>query len=377
MARKGLMIFLASVCLASLLVAMSIVGVCDSARAEKSKVIHWKFSSYEPPISLYLEAQKWWIDQVEKRSKGRLKIKLYTLNQLCSPKEMCEAGQTGLADVAMICQPYFPGKTPLGTLQYVPFVAPRRIDHQTLVWNELSDNPLFVKEMAKWNCVFGFYLGLNQYNIMSRKPIKTVKDFKGLKIRALGDQAALFKAVGAIPISVTAPEIYTTMERGLMDAVPGCGEWFFSNWRVFDACHNCYYIKGIDMQPAGVLWQINKQSWDKLPADIQKVIDDLKWEMPAIVHELHDSKGVKEYFMKKFKKAGIKLSYLPASERAKLTAHAPAIWKAWKERYKKDGSYEFFDAFMKAKEKVLKEYPNGVYKDRPLPERIKKVLHKL
>jgi TRAP-type C4-dicarboxylate transport system substrate-binding protein len=245
MAKKGTRVLLASIFVSILLVAVAIVTVCDNAHAAqagKSKIIRWKFSSYEPPISMYLEAQKWWIREMEKRSGGRMKIKLYTLNELCGAKEMIEAVQTGLADVVMACAPYFPGKVPLGTLQFVPFAAPRRIDHSNHVWNEVGNNPLFVKENAQWNSVFGFYLALNSYNIMSRKPIRTIDDFKGLKIRALGDQAALFKKLGAVPVSVTAPEIYTALERGLFDAVPGCGEWWFSNWKVFDACKGGYYI---------------------------------------------------------------------------------------------------------------------------------------
>lgn len=377
MAGKKLIVFLAAICLASLLFTASTIVFCVDAHAGKAKVIKWKFSSYEPPVSMYLEVQKWWINQLEKRSKGRLKIRLYTLNELCGAKEMCEAVQSGLADVVMACAPYFPGKTPLGTLQFVPFICPRRIDQSNEVWNELSDNPLFVKENAKWNAVYGFYLALNSYNIMSRKPIRTLEDFKGLKIRAIGDQAALFKMLGAVPVSVTAPEIYTALERGLFDAVPGCGEWWFSNWKVFDACKGGYYIEGIDINPAGVNFMINKKSYDALPADIKKIIEDLKWEISSIVHEYHASKTVTDHFKNKFKAAGIKFSTFPAEERAKMAAHGPKIWDGWKKRYEKDGSYEFFKAFVKAKEKVLKKYPNGIYKEKPFPAEIKKILKKL
>jgi TRAP-type C4-dicarboxylate transport system substrate-binding protein len=378
MATKGLKVFLASGCLAILLGAVFSSAIFyDAHAADAPKVIQWKFSSYEPPISMYLEAQKWWINEMEKRSGGRIKIKLYTLDQLCSAKEMCEAVQTGLADVVMACAPYFPGKTPLGTLEFVPFVPPRRIDHANHVWNELSNNPLFVKENARWNSVYGFYLALNSYNIMSRKPIRTIDDFKGLKIRVMGDQAALFKKLGAIPVSVTAPEIYTALERGLFDAVPGCGEWWFANWKVYDACKGGYYIEGLDINPAGVNFMVNKKSYDALPPDMKKIMEDLKWEISAIVHQYHDSKEVTEYFKNKFKAADIKFSTFPPAEREKMVAHGPAIWDDWKKRNKSAGSYEFFDAFMKEKDKVLKEYPNGIYKEKPLPAEVRKILEKL
>ena len=169
----------------------------------------------------------------------------------------------------------------------------------------------------------------------------------------------MFKMLGATPVSTTAPEIYTALERGLFDAVPGCGEWWFSNWKVFDACKGGYYIDGFDINPAGVNFMINKKAYDALPADIKKIIEDLKWEISAIVHEYHASKTVTEYFKSKWRAADIKFSTFPAEERKKMAAHGPAIWEKWKERYKKDGSYEFFDAFMKAKRKFLKNILTG------------------
>jgi hypothetical protein len=60
-----------------------------------------------------------------------------------------------------------------------------------------------------------------------------------------------------------------------------------------------------------------------------------------------------------------------------MAAHGPAIWDGWKERYKDAGAHEFFDAFMEAKQKVMREYPDGIYKEKPVPPDVKKILNKL
>jgi TRAP-type C4-dicarboxylate transport system substrate-binding protein len=360
-----------------LFVAALVITPCDRAQAAKPKAAQWKFSSIEPPVSLFLEVQKWWIKELEKRSGGRVNIKIYTLNELNAPKEMIDTVKSGLADVVTAAAAYVPGKTPLGTLQYMPLVAPRRIDQSNHVWSEVSKHPLFVKELSKWNAVFGFCLSLNACNIMSRKPIRTVDDFKGLRIRAVGDQAALFKRLGAIPVSVTAPEIYTALERGLFDAVPGPGEWWFSNWKVSDACKGGYYVEGLDINTSGLHVLINKNSYNKLPQEIKQVIEDLKWEVASVVHEYHAATGVTEYFKDKFRTGGMKIIKFPEAEREKMAAHGPAVWDSWKERYKHAGSYEFFEGFMQAKKKILNQYPEGIYKERPLPPEVKNILEKL
>lgn len=341
------------------------------------KVIQWKLSTFEPAISVMTEGQKWWANEIERRSNGRLKIKIYLQNQLCSAKEMIESVSSGYADVVSAVPAYTPAKTPLGTLNYVPFMCPNRNDLSNYLWARMSENPLFIKENEKNNCVFAYYHTTQPYNIMGRVPINTVEDFKGLKIRAVGDQAELFKMVGATPVCCTAPEIYTALERGLFDAVPGCGEYWFSNWRLFDVLKGGYYILSMDINMAGYEVLINKDSYDALPKDIQDIIQHLKWEMPTILHEYISSPEVVEYFMTKFRNAGIKISHFPKEERQKLLSHAPAVWDKWKARHKKAGSFEFFDAFVKEREKVMKQFPEGIYTKRPLPSHIKTLLPKL
>jgi TRAP-type C4-dicarboxylate transport system substrate-binding protein len=292
-------------------------------------------------------------------------------------KEMLDAVQSGLANMTNPVPAYFPAQLPLGTLTFVPFACSHRIDLVSYQWNLMSQHPVWQQQIKPFNAVYAFYPTVNPYNIMSRKPIRTVEDFRGLKIRALGDQATLFKMFGATPVACTAPEIYTALERGLVDAVAGCGEWWFANWKIFDALKDGgYFIDGIDMNPAGGPVLINKDSYDALPPDIKLIIEGLKWEVPAIVHENYASKEVTQHFRDKFRKAGIKMSTFPPEERAKMVAKAETIWNKWKERKhnKRAGSHEFFKAWMETKEKLEKDYPEGIYREGPLPEEVKKLV---
>ena len=361
-----------------LFLAVTLLVTMGFGVAQAAKQIKWKFSTFEPKRSVVTNVLEYWADEIEKRSKGQLKIKMYLQNQLCSAKEMVDSVASGYADVVCAVPAYTPGKTPLGTIIYVPFAPTRRCDTTSFLCSKMSSNPLWEKENAKNNSVFGFYLTGDNYNIMSRVPIRSLADFKGLKIRAIGDQATLFKKLGAIPVSCTAPELYTALNRGLFDAVPGPGEYWFSNWGIFDALKGGYYIKGFDINISGFEVLINKKSYDSLPEDIKDIIQSLKWQMPVALHDYQVSPKIVKYFHGKFKKAGIKMSMFSEKERAKMVStYAQGIWDTWQKRNKKAGGPEFFKAWMKEKKKVEKMFPQGIYTDRPLPLSVKHLLPKL
>jgi TRAP-type C4-dicarboxylate transport system substrate-binding protein len=361
-------IFLISLA-AALLITMA-AGV-----ALAGKQITWKMSTFEPKRSVVTNVLEWWTNEIEKRSKGQLKIKMYLQNQLCSAKEMVDSVASGFCDVVCAVPAYTPGKTPLGTIIYVPFAPTRRCDTTSFLCSRMSSHPLWKKEQEKHNAVFGFYLTGDNYNIMSRVPIRTLDDFKGLKIRAVGDQATLFKRLGAIPVACTAPEIYTALERGLFDAVPGPGEYWFSNWGLFDALKGGYYVKGIDINISGFEVLINKKSYNALPDDIKDIIQALKWQMPVALHDHQVSPAIVKYFHAKFKKAGIKMSMFPKGERDKMVSgYAQGIWDTWQKRNEKAGGPEFFKAWMKEKKEVEKRFPLGIYTERPLPLSVKHLL---
>jgi TRAP-type C4-dicarboxylate transport system substrate-binding protein len=125
---------------------------------------------------------------------------------------------------------------------------------------------------------------------------------------------------------------------------------------------------------------INKNSYDALPPDIKYIIEGLKWEMPAICYRNQSSEKVREHYRDKFRKSGMEITTFPPEERAKLVAKASVLWDAWKEQKHNNvaGSYEFFDAWMKAKDEVVKLYPDGIYDDnQPLSEDVKRILELL
>jgi TRAP-type C4-dicarboxylate transport system substrate-binding protein len=109
-----------------------------------------------------------------------------------------------------------------------------------------------------------------------RKPVKTVEDVKGLKLRAMDRLRDIVKALGATPIPIETPDLYDGMKRGLiegallpLETLKGfkTGElikYVTASWRI--GCAYCFYVV------------MNKDKWLTLPADVQKVITEFSKE---------------------------------------------------------------------------------------------------
>ena len=106
------------------------------------------------------------------------------------------------------------------------------------------------------------------------KPIKTLEDLKGLKVLARGGvNGEVIKAMGCIPVTMPVPEVYSALERGLLDVAP-------MNWEGTMAFKWFEVTKYRTVLPKGLfitnlMCSMNWDSWNKLPKEVQKVISDL------------------------------------------------------------------------------------------------------
>jgi TRAP-type mannitol/chloroaromatic compound transport system substrate-binding protein len=112
--------------------------------------------------------------------------------------------------------------------------------------------------------------GTPEMFLNTNKPLNTVKDLEGLKVRTAGDDAAIFSMMGASPTSVPPPEIYENMQRGVIDA-------FQLNAPSIDKSISLYevvdytYVSPIRQPAEYHVFYINRDSWNNLP-DNFKVI---------------------------------------------------------------------------------------------------------
>jgi TRAP-type C4-dicarboxylate transport system substrate-binding protein len=111
-------------------------------------------------------------------------------------------------------------------------------------------------------------------NIMSKVPVKTLDDLKGLDLRASGGAAEVLGAWGANPVGMPMPETVEALQKGVVKGL-------FSSLEVmkdFKFAETCKYVTVTDTSIYPFTVVMNLASWNALPDDVKKVLDALRVE---------------------------------------------------------------------------------------------------
>ena len=160
-----------------------VTGLLGEAWAQKAeataKPMVLKASIQTPANMPFAQILYWWLDEVEKRSGGRIKFERYPGESLAKAAEQLDALESGMADVSLFVTTYTPGKIPLNTLTALPFSLQYAWVNATSYYQLVQEVPEVKAEYTKHNVrlVSGYATG--PYYVFSTKPIRTFGDFKG------------------------------------------------------------------------------------------------------------------------------------------------------------------------------------------------------
>jgi tripartite ATP-independent transporter DctP family solute receptor len=215
---------------------------------------------------------------LEKLSGGKHKIKVYNKGALGNEKESIDQVKIGAIDMVRINVAPMNGVCPMTMVPTMPFLF-RNVDHMRRV----LDGPIG-EELLK-SCESVGFVGLAFYDsgarsIYAKKPIKTVADAKGLKIRVQQSDmwVALVGAMGANATPMPYGEVYTSLKTGLIDAAE-------NNIPSYDTAKHAEVVKVYSrtehsMAPEMLL--MSKIVWDKLsPAEQAQIRQAAKESVPV------------------------------------------------------------------------------------------------
>lgn len=139
---------------------------------------------------------------------------------LSKNRENLDGISIGAFEMAQFCAGYHRDKNRAITVLELPFLGVENLDQEVMVSHTLYEHPAVAKEMAQWNAKIIMTSPMPQYNIVGTgEPRDTLEKMEGMRVRATGGLGEAFKAVGAVPTSVTATEAYQAMESGVVDTV--------------------------------------------------------------------------------------------------------------------------------------------------------------
>lgn len=230
-----------------------------------------RLAHFFPPVAgQHKNIAQAWADKVKADSDGRIEVEVYPSSTLAKPPAQYDAVKNRIADVTMTIQGYTANRFPLTQVVELPGIAKNAANGSCIIQG-LYDEGLIAGEYKETHPLFFFTHGAGHIHT-TEKLIQKPSDFEGLRIRRpTAVVAKLLEGLGAQPVGMPAPQAYQSVQRGVIDGVslPWEGQLVF---RINELAHNHTEVGGL--YTLSFLVTMNKDVYNKMPADLQKVLDD-------------------------------------------------------------------------------------------------------
>ena len=287
--------------------AAGTVGVMGTTKAMASgKSIQWKMvTSWPPKFPILQDSCDRLAKNVEAMTQGRLKMQVFAGGELVPPLEVFDAVSQGRAVQCGSTAPYYyAGKVPESQFYSdLPFGMPHR---GKMAWLYCGGGMELFREI---------YKPYNLYPIMMlstgtqmggwfRKEINSLADLKGLKMRIPGLAGKVMAKAGVNVVNLPGSEVYTALERGVIDATEWVSPLYDSRLGLYQAA-KYYYYPAWHEPATTVPLVVNTKAWEALPDDLKIIVEmacaeSVSWTLAKadvqngpILKELVEQKGVK------------------------------------------------------------------------------------
>ena len=290
--------------------SVAVLALVGPATAQSPIVI--KFSHVVAPNTPKGQGADKFKELAEKYTNGKVKVEVYPNSQLYKDKEEVEALQLG---AVQMLAPSLAKFGPLGVKEFevfdLPFILPDKAALGRVTKGPIGQSllaklePKGIKGLAYWD---------NGFKIMSsNKPMHSVADFQGLKMRIQSSKVleAEMRALGAIPQVLAFSEVYQAMQTGVVDGNENTPS-------------NCYTQKMHEVQKhmtisnhgyIGYAVIVNKKFWDGLPADVKPQVEKAMAEATEFANSISQKEN--DDAIAAMKKAGTTTFYeLTPAEKA-------------------------------------------------------------
>ena len=232
---------------------LAILGPPPARAAE----ITLSYANFPPAPTFPCVQMERWKTEVEKRTNGMVKVNTFPGGTLLDAKGMMDGVIAGTADIGNLSMAYQPGRFIVTNATSLPFGHPQRQGRQHgpagICGKNTSPKSLpEVKVLAMFTTA--------PTNIMSKVPVRTLDDMKGLDLRASGGAAQILGAWGANPVGMPMPATVEALQKGVVKGL-------FSSLEVmkdFKFAESCKFVTMTDtvIYPFAVV--MNKAKWDRL-----------------------------------------------------------------------------------------------------------------
>lgn len=335
--------------LMTLLAASAISFQAHADEAEVMLKIHHFLPAHSVTQADFLKP---WAEKVTQESNGRIQFQFYPSMQLGgTPPQLFDQARDGVADIVWTLPGYTSGRFPLASAFELPFMSRSSEASSQAMWDFLEAHGQ--KEFAGVH-LLATHLTDGALLHTVKKPIRTLADFRGLKLRSANRVSTkLIAMLGATPVAMPVPQVPEALSKGVVDGA-------VLPWDVVPALklHELvkYHTEMAPGQPAlmhtALVLAMNPAKYASLPDDLRQIIDNNSgrelsrqaghiWDTNVIAtgHELAESRGNEIYV-------------LPAEEQAKWVAIGSKLDQDWIKEVESKGNENGAALLQEVRERV-------------------------
>jgi TRAP-type C4-dicarboxylate transport system substrate-binding protein len=286
------------------------------------------YANFPPAPTFPCVQMERWKKEVEKRTGGKVVVNTFPGGTLLGAKNMMDGVIAGQANIGNLCMAYQPGRFTVTNATSLPLGIPNAKVGSLVLWDLWEkynpDEFKSVKVLAMFTTA--------PTNIMSKVPVRSLDDLKGLDLRASGGAAQILGAWGANPVGMPMPATVEALQKGVVKGL-------YSSLEVmkdFKFAESCKYVTMTDtvIYPFAVV--MNQKEWQALPKDVQKTMMDLRVEQSEWTGNYMDN-HVKSAMDWAVNKQGVEVIKLSNAEKAKWDARLRPLQDKWVAGAKKKG----------------------------------------
>jgi len=284
------------------------------------------------------------MDQVSKRSGGKVKFEYFPAQQLGKAADLLNLTQSGVADIGYVGVSYVSDKMPLSAVAQLPGSFTTACEGSKAYWKLARGETMTRHEFAanKVRLLFAVVLEPYQFYTANRE-IKSIDDVKGLKLRSTGGAMDIFaRKIGAVPVRMAAPDVRESLSRGTLDGLIFPNESVLS----YDLQKLVRHAtKGGNFGSFVGTYVISEAGWRKLPKDVQDAMNEVGDQVTHGLCKQIDANV--DVAQAKLAGAGVRYHTLTAAERKPFEDLSDEVAVDWAQGLDKRG---------KPGSQVLKEF---------------------
>lgn len=275
-----------------ILAALSCALFTQAYASDSYPRISMNFAHFLPETYYGAHWEKWWAEEIEERSGGNITVQIFWAGSLGGPTEILDLVGSGAVDAGATAQGYFYSQIPFaGSAGNLMMRTHETASDAIDTWRQFQKDPQIQRELEDENVVQVAVQGSNPYKLTCTKPVRTLEDIRGLRIRVPGSyMPEWWSSLGAVPSNVPLAEQYDALRRGVIDCA------FTPHDQIFATKLHEVAPYAIDLNVGShVIWGIfiNRDLFNGFPPEVQELINEVSQEMMENVIEEYEEVYVK------------------------------------------------------------------------------------